>query len=147
MVKTDPEGYSIDDLRRDGTTSWTGVRNFQARNTLRDGMRAGDPVLIYHSSAEPTAIMGLAEVASAAHPDETAFDRKDDHYDPKSKREAPTWFAIDLRHVKTFREPVTREALAAEPALRKMVLLQRGSRLSVQPVAPEEFAAVMKLAR
>ena len=147
LVKTDPDSYSIADLARDGTTSWTGVRNFQARNTLRDDMSVGDPVLVYHSSADPMAIMGLAEVARAAYPDATAFDNQDDHFDPKSKRESPTWFAIDLRHVKTFKTPVTRERLAAEPALKKMVLLQRGSRLSVQPVTEAEFAAVIRLAR
>jgi predicted RNA-binding protein with PUA-like domain len=147
LVKTDPESYSIADLARDGTTSWTGVRNFQARNTLRDEMSVGDPVLFYHSSAEPTAITGLAEVASVAYPDESAFDKSDDHYDSKSKRDTPTWFAVDLRHVKTWREPITREQLAAEPALRKMALLRRGSRLSVQPVTVEEFAAVLRLAR
>ena len=144
LVKSDPDSYGIADLERDGTTSWTGVRNFQARNTLRE-MRVGDPVLVYHSSAEPLAIMGLAEVASAARPDETAFDKKDDHYDPKSQRESPTWFAIDLRHVKTFKTPVARERLAAEPALKKMVLLQRGSRLSVQPVTAEEWKAIVDL--
>jgi len=147
LVKTDPESYSIADLARDGTTRWTGVRNFQARNTLRDEMAVGDPVLVYHSSADPTAIVGLAEVAGPARPDETAFDLRDDHYDPRSKRESPTWFAVDLRHVETFREPVTRERLAAQPALRRMVLLQRGSRLSVQPVTAQEFAAVLELAR
>lgn len=147
LVKSEPSSYSIDDLERDDVTAWTGVRNFQARNTLRDEMQVGDPVLFYHSSADPTAIVGVAEVASASRPDETAFDRSDDHYDPKSKRESPTWFVVDLRHVTTFREPVTRERLAGEPALGKMVLLQRGSRLSVQPVTLDEFAAVLKLAR
>jgi predicted RNA-binding protein with PUA-like domain len=147
LVKTDPDSYSIADLARDGTTSWTGVRNFQARNTLRDEMSVGDPVLVYHSSADPMAIMGLAEVARAAYPDATAFDKRDDHYDPKSQRESPTWSAIDLRHVKTFKTPITRERLAAEPALEKMVLLQRGSRLSVQPVTEAEFAAVLRIAR
>ena len=147
LVKSDPDSYGIADLERDGATLWTGVRNFQARNTLRDEMAVGDPVLIYHSSADPMAIVGVAEVSGAARPDETAFDRKDDHYDPKSKRESPTWFAVELRYVTTFARPVTRERLAAQPALKKMVLLQRGSRLSVQPVTTPEFAAILKLAR
>ena len=146
-MKTDPDTYGIADLERDGSTAWTGVRNFQARNTLRDEMSVGDPVLVYHSSADPMAIVGIAEVSGAARPDETAFDRGGDHYDPKSKRSAPTWFAVELRHVKTFDQPVTRERLAAEPALKKMVLLQRGSRLSVQPVTTEEFGAILRLAR
>ncbi|HZJ71767.1 MAG TPA: EVE domain-containing protein [Planctomycetota bacterium] len=147
LVKSDPDSYGIADLERDGATLWTGVRNFQARNTLRDEMAVGDPVLVYHSSADPMAIVGVAEVSGAARPDETAFDRKDDHYDPKSKRESPTWFAVELRYVTTFARPVTRERLAAQPALARMVLLQRGSRLSVQPVTTPEFAAILKLAR
>jgi predicted RNA-binding protein with PUA-like domain len=147
LVKSDPDSYSIADLERDGATAWTGVRNFQARNTLRDEMAVGDPVLVYHSSAEPTAIVGIAEVSGAARPDETAFDRKGDHFDPKSRRESPTWFAVELRHVTTFERPVTREQLAAVPSLGKMVLLQRGSRLSVQPVTTAEFADILRLAR
>ncbi|MGQ0553396.1 MAG: EVE domain-containing protein [Planctomycetota bacterium] len=146
LVKTEPASYSIADLERDGHTLWTGVRNYQARNTLRDEMAPGDPVLVYHSSAEPMAIMGLAEVAGLSRPDPTAFDRSDEHFDPKSKPSAPTWYAVDLRHVRTFTAPLTRERLAAAPALRNMVLLQRGSRLSVQPVSAAEFAAVLKLA-
>ncbi len=146
LVKSEPESYSIADLQRDGVTPWDGVRNYQARNTLRDEMAVGDPVLFYHSSADPLAITGLAEVASAPRPDPTAFDRRDPHYDPKSSREAPTWYLVDLRHVATFAEPVTRQRLAAEPALAKMALLQRGSRLSVQPVTAGELAVVLKLA-
>ena len=147
LVKSEPESYSIDDLQRDEVTPWTGVRNYQARNTLRDAMAVGDPVLFYHSSTDPMAIVGLAEVASAPRPDPTAFDRNDDHYDPDSRREEPTWFLVDLRHVETFPVPLTRELLAAEPALRGMELLRRGSRLSVQPVTEAELKAVLALAR
>jgi predicted RNA-binding protein with PUA-like domain len=122
------------------------VRNYQARNTLRDEMKPGDPVLFYHSSTDPMAIVGTCRVASQPRPDETAFDKRDDHYDPDSDPAEPTWWLVDLRHVETFARPVTREELSAVPALRKMVLLQRGSRLSVQPVTRAEYEAVLALA-
>jgi predicted RNA-binding protein with PUA-like domain len=147
LVKSEPTSYSIADLKRDGVTAWTGVRNYQARNTLRDLMQPGDRVLFYHSSTEPMAVVGVCEVASAPRPDPTAFDRKDDHYDPDSDPANPAWWLVDLRHVESFAQPVPRERLAQEPALRSMVLLQRGSRLSVQPVTPVEFATVLALAR
>ena len=146
LVKTDAESYSIADLERDGVTPWTGVRNYQARNTLRDHMQPGDRVLVYHSSSDPLAVVGVAQVASFPRPDETAFQKGDDHYDPDSDPSNPTWWVVDLRHLQTFARPVTRERLAREPRLKGMVLLQRGSRLSVQPVTPEEFAAVLQLA-
>jgi predicted RNA-binding protein with PUA-like domain len=146
LVKTDAASYSIADLQRDGVTPWTGVRNYQARNTLRDQMQPGDQVLVYHSSSDPLVVAGVAEVASLPRPDETAFDKRDDHYDPDSDPSNPTWWLVDLSHVETFKAPVTRERLAAEPSCRRMVLLQRGSRLSVQPVTAEEFATVLRLA-
>ena len=146
LVKTDAASYSIADLQRDGVTPWTGVRNYQARNTLRDDMKPGDRVLVYHSSSDPLVVAGVAEVASLPRPDETAFKKGDDHYDPDSDPSDPTWWLVDLRHLETFPSPVTRERLALEPRLRRMVLLQRGSRLSVQPVTPEEFATVLELA-
>jgi len=146
LVKTDAESYSIADLERDGVTPWTGVRNYQARNTLRDQMQPGDQVLVYHSSSDPLVVAGVAEVASLPRPDETAFDKRDDHYDPDSDPADPTWWLVDLRHVQSFAAPITRERLAQEPRLKQMVLLQRGSRLSVQPVTTEEFATVLRLA-
>ena len=146
LVKTDAASYSIADLQRDGVTPWTGVRNHQARNTLRDQMKPGDRVLVYHSSRDPLVVAGVAEVASLPRPDETAFKKGDDHYDPDSDPSDPTWWLVDLRHVETFKAPVTRERLALELRLKRMVLLQRGSRLSVQPVTPEEYATVLELA-
>ncbi|HEX5009348.1 MAG TPA: EVE domain-containing protein [Planctomycetota bacterium] len=146
LVKTDASSYSIADLERDGVSPWTGVRNYQARNTLRDDMKPGDRVLVYHSRSDPLLVAGVAEVASLPRPDETAFKKNDDHYDPDSDPSDPTWWLVDLRHVETFKSPVTRERLAAEPRLRRMVLLQRGSRLSVQPVTAEEFSTVLALA-
>jgi predicted RNA-binding protein with PUA-like domain len=147
LVKTEPTSYSITDLERDGQTAWDGVRNYQARNILRDEMRPGDKVLVYHSSADPLAVVGLAEVAGPARPDPTAFDKRDHHHDPRSDPENPAWYLVDLRHVETFEVPVERQLLARQKALKDMLLLQRGSRLSVQPVRPAEFRAVVALAR
>lgn len=144
LVKSEPDVFSFDDLwaspRR--TTHWDGVRNYQARNTLRDEMKKGDLVLFYHSSTDPMAVVGVAEVVREGYPDHTAFDAKDPHYDPKSKREAPTWYMVDLRAVKKFLRPVTLAELRSTRGLEKMALLQKGSRLSVQPVSAVEFRIV-----
>jgi predicted RNA-binding protein with PUA-like domain len=146
LVKSNPASYSIADLERDGTTAWDGVRNYQARNILRDEMQPGDPVLYYHSSVEPMAIVGRAQVSGAARPDASAFDRQDDHYDPDSDRADPRWFERDLTHLETFAVPLERKLLTAERALADMLLLQRGSRLSVQPVTARQYDAVLALA-
>src|SRR5438128_1431389 len=116
LVKTEPDVFSFDDLWNAParTTRWDGVRNFQARNTLRDGMKKGDLVFVYHSSTDPTAIVGIAEIAREGYPDETAFDSKDDHFDPKSKRDAPTWFAVDLRAKERLPRPVTLAEMRSE---------------------------------
>jgi len=147
LVKTEPDAFSFDDLMAspDRTTCWDGVRNYQARNTMRDDMKRGDLVLFYHSSTEPAAIVGVAEVAREAYPDHTAFDEKDPHFDPKSRRDAPTWMMVDLRAVERLARPVTLAELRGVPGLEKMVLLQKGSRLSVQPVSASEWAIVCRL--
>ena len=144
LVKSEPDAFSFDDLlaspRR--TTHWDGVRNYQARNTLRDEMKKGDLVLFYHSSTDPMAVVGVAEVVREGYPDHTAFDPGDSHYDPKSKRELPTWFMVDLKAVKKFSRAVPLAELRATKGLEKMALLQKGSRLSVQPVRESEFSIV-----
>lgn len=144
LVKSEPDAFSFDDLlaspRR--TTHWDGVRNYQARNTLRDAMKKGDLVLFYHSSTDPMAVVGVAEVVREGYPDHTAFDPGDSHYDPKSRRELPTWFMVDLKAVKKFSRAVTLAELRATKGLEKMALLQKGSRLSVQPVSEAEFRIV-----
>lgn len=147
LVKSEPNAFSFDDLTASPkkTTCWDGVRNYQARNFMRDGMKKGDLVLFYHSNAEPTAVMGVARVARQAYPDHTAFDRTDPHYDPKSKLDAPSWMMVDLQAVERFTHPVTLAELRGVKALARMALLQKGSRLSVQPVTADEFAAVRKL--
>ena len=146
LVKTEPQAFSWHDLwtapRR--TTHWDGVRNYQARNFLRDQMRVGDGVFLYHSSADPTAIMGVCDVVRAGYPDHTAFDPAEQHYDPKSDPEHPTWYMVDLKAVEPFDPPVTLAELRAIPALARMALLQKGSRLSVQPVTPGEWETVLR---
>ena len=147
LVKSEPDTFSFDDLlaRPDRTTHWDGVRNYQARNFMRDEMKKGDLVFFYHSSADPTAIVGTAEVARDGYPDHSAFDPKDSHYDPKSKKDEPTWFMVDLRARDRFREPVTLTDLRGVKGLEKMVLLQKGSRLSVQPVTSGEWEIICRL--
>ncbi|MBP9890785.1 MAG: EVE domain-containing protein [Planctomycetes bacterium] len=145
LVKSEPGAYSIDDLERDGVTAWTGIRNYQARNFMRDDMQVGDAVLFYASGDEP-GITGLAEVSRKAYADETAFKKGHDSFDPKSKRDNPTWFNVDLRFVKQLERPISLAALKQTPGLEKMVLTQKGSRLSVQPVRPEEWEIIRKMA-
>ena len=147
LLKTEPGSYSFADLLRakGRTAGWDGVRNFQARNFLRDQMQEGDGVLIYHSRVEPMAVVGEAEIVRAGYPDPTQFEPADHHFDAKARRDAPTWFQVDVRAVKAFAHPVTLEQIKKTKALAAMALVQRGSRLSVQPVAPAEFRLVVKL--
>lgn len=147
LVKSEPDVFSFDDLmaRPDRTTHWDGVRNYQARNTMRDDMKQGDLVFFYHSSADPTAIVGMAEIARESYPDASAFDPGDSHYDPKSKKDVPTWYMVDIRGVAKFKRPVTLAELKATKGLETMTLLQKGSRLSVQPVKPEEWEIIYSI--
>jgi len=145
LVKSEPETFSFDDLLAapGRTTHWDGVRNFAARNHLR-AMKKGDRVLFYHSSTKPTAVVGVAEVAREAYPDSTALDKKDPHFDPKSKPDDPTWFMVDIKAVEAFKRPVSLDEIKKVKALANMALIRLG-RLSVQPVTPEEFEVVTKL--
>ncbi len=147
LVKSEPSVFSFDDLLAmpGRTTHWDGVRNYQARNTLRDGMKQGDQVFFYHSSTDPAAIVGIVEVVKEAYPDPSAFDPKDSHFDPKSKREAPTWFVVDLKAVKPLERAVSLTELRSVKGLEKMTLLQKGSRLSVQPVSAGEWKIITAL--
>jgi predicted RNA-binding protein with PUA-like domain len=147
LVKTEPHLYSIEDMERDGATPWDGVRNYQARNFMRDGMRPDDRVLVYHSQADPLGVYGVARVVGPAHPDATQFDRKSQYYDATSSPDDPRWWCVDLGHVGTFRSPVTRDAMKAEPGLAGMRLLKRGMRLSVMPVERDEFDLIVSLSR
>ena len=145
LVKTEPDAYSIDDLKRDRTTGWDGVRNYQARNFMRDEMKKGDEVLVYHSNADPPGVVGLAVVSREGHPDPTALDPKDPHFDPKSDPENPRWIQVELRFKRKFRRQVPLSELRADPALTDMPLLQKGQRLSVQPVDPSHLDHVLAL--
>ncbi len=147
LLKTEPGSFSFDDLWNapKRTTSWDGVRNFQARNMLRDEMKEGDLVFIYHSSTDPTGIVGVAEVSRTGYPDPTAFDSTDSHFDPKSKQESPSWYVVDVTAVKKFPEIITLERLRTVKGLEEMVLLKKGSRLSVQPVR-QTWEVITKLA-
>ncbi len=148
LVKSEPSTFSIDDLARSRrqTTCWDGVRNYQARNFMR-AMRRGDQVLFYHSNADPPALVGIAQVVREAYPDHTAFDTRNKHYDPRSTPAKPVWDMVDLRLVCKFSEPLPLDGLRKQSGLRKMELLRKGSRLSVQPVRPQEWKVVASLAR
>ena len=146
LMKSEPDEFSIDDLARapKKTAPWTGVRNYQARNFMRDGMRVGDGVLFYHSSCAEPGIAGIAEVASPAYPDATQFDPKSGYYDPKSRRDDPRWVHVDVKLVKKTRLLPLEEMRTAR-GLEDMVTLRRGNRLSITPVTPSEWKTVMKL--
>lgn len=146
LVKSEPSSFSWDDLWRapKRSTSWEGVRNYQARNFLRD-MRKGDRVFFYHSRAEPNAIVGIAEVAREAYPDPTQFDRKSEMHDPKSSHDEPRWSTVDLKAVRAFDRPVELTALRGVAGLEKMELLRKGSRLSVSSVTEGEARIVAAL--
>jgi predicted RNA-binding protein with PUA-like domain len=149
LVKSEPESFSIQDLANAPrqTTCWDGVRNYQARNFMRDGMKLGDRVLFYHSSVDPPCVVGVAVVAREAYPDPTAWNKKDSHFDPKASPENPIWQMVDLKLEEIFPRAIPIDELRGVPALAGMELLRRGSRLSVQPVTKDEFAAIAKLAR
>ena len=142
LLKSEPETFSVEDLRRVKVAGWDGVRNYQARNYLR-AMRKGDRALFYHSSVQPPEIVGIAEVVREAYPDPAQFDRRSHYYDPGSRKEDPRWSQIDVRFLKTFKNPMSLDRIKSLPALKEMVLLKRG-RLSVQPVTPKEWEIILK---
>jgi len=149
LLKTEPESFSIDDLMSapKRTAHWDGVRNYQARNLMRDEMKGGDLVFIYHSSASPPGVAGIAEVVREGYPDGSAFDPKDSHFDAKSDPATPTWMMVDVRGLERFATLVALPELRETKGLEKMVLLQKGSRLSVQPVRAAEWEIIAALGR
>jgi predicted RNA-binding protein with PUA-like domain len=147
LTKCEPAAYTIDDLERDGVTSWEGVRNFQARNFLRDEMQVGDGVLFYASNADPSGVTGLAEIARAGYPDHLAWKKGHKYFDPKSTKDAPIWYMVDLRFVERFPAVVPLETLKHTRGLEKMMVIRKGSRLSVQPVTKSEYDIVVRLGR
>lgn len=148
-MKTEPDVFSIDDLKNapNQTTYWDGVRNYQARNFMRDDMQLGDKVLVYHSNAEPSSVVGIATISKTSYPDFTAWDPTDSHYDPKSTEANPRWFMVDIHFESKFTVPQSLAMLREVSGLEGMELLRKGSRLSVQPVKESEFKIVSKLGK
>ena len=147
LIKSEPESFSFNDLKKskNQTTFWDGVRNYQARNFLRDEMKKGDQVLFYHSNSDPLAVMGICEVVKEGYPDHTQFDPDNDHYDPRADPKNPPWIMVDVKFVKEFKTPVTLDAIKSNPKLKNMRLIARGNRLSVMPVTKEEFDEIIKI--
>jgi predicted RNA-binding protein with PUA-like domain len=146
-MKCEPSAYTIDDLERDGTTSWEGVRNYQARNFMRDDMRPGDPVLFYASNADPSGVTGLAEIVRAGYPDPTAWTKGHKYFDRAEQESAPVWFMVDIGFVERFPNVVPLDELKGTKGLEDMVVTRKGSRLSVQPVTRAEYDIVVRLGR
>lgn len=145
LMKSEPSTYSIDDLEKQKTTPWEGVRNYQARNFMRDDMKVGDEVLFYHSNASPAGVMGLARVSQEAFPDHFAWDKKSKYYDPKSSPDNPRWMMVEVEFVKKFKGIISLEELKNHPDLEGMLVIKKGMRLSVQPVDKKHFEIVKKI--
>ncbi len=146
LMKTEPEAFSIEDLERKKREAWDGVRNYMARNYMRE-MQLGDLVLFYHSNAAPPGVAGVSEIVAEAYADPTQFDPSSKYYDPKSKPADPRWSLVDVGFVERFAQLLPLDVLKAEPSLTDMVVVQKGSRLSVQPVTKEQFKTVLAMAK
>lgn len=147
LMKSEPEMYSIDDLVREGTTLWEGVRNFQARSFMRDGMEVGDLMLFYHSNASPSGVAGVGRISRTKLVDTTAFDPKSQYFDPKSRPEKPVWFMVEVAFVEKFPRFVSLQELRNNPKLESLLILKKGSRLSITPVTKEEFTIIRSLGK
>lgn len=147
LMKSEPDAFGIDDLssRPSQTEHWDGVRNYQARNMMRDQMRIGDQVFFYHSNCSEPGIVGIAEVVKEAYPDFTAFDPDDKHFDPKSHPDKPTWFMVDVRFVKKLKRTISLRELKSLPELAELALVRRGNRLSIMPVTAEQWQRIIAL--
>jgi predicted RNA-binding protein with PUA-like domain len=148
LFKSEPETFSIDHLRacRNSTEHWDGVRNYQARNMLRDEVKQGDEVLFYHSNCSPPGIVGIAKVVKAGYPDFTAWDPRSDHFDPKTDPDKPRWFMVDVKFVRKFKRMITLDELKQNPKLESMLILRNGNRLSITPVTDGQCKAILKMA-
>ncbi|MBS1819302.1 MAG: EVE domain-containing protein [Acidobacteria bacterium] len=147
LMKCEPSAYTIERLAKDKVTGWEGVRNYQARNFMRDEMQVGDGVLFYASNADPSGVTGIAEIVRAGYPDPFAFKKGHAYYDEGSRKDAPTWYTVDVGFVETFPSIVPLEVLKRTPGLEQMMVTRKGSRLSVQPVTKAEFDIVRKLGK
>lgn len=147
LMKCEPAAFTIDDLARDGRASWEGVRNYQARNFMRDDMQAGDGVLFYASNADPSGVTGLAEIARAGYPDHFAWKKGHKYFDAASTEESPVWYMVDIAFVARFDETISLDQLKATKGLEQMMVTKKGSRLSVQPVTKSEYDIVVRLGK
>ena len=146
LMKSEPDVYSIDDLKRDGREMWDSIRNYQARNMMRDDMRIGDEVFFYHSNCKEPAIVGISKVCSEPYADPTQFDSKSRYFDPKSSKDDPRWMLVDVEFVRKFAAPITLTELKARSDLEGMILTRRGNRLSIMPVSDAHWNVVLSLA-
>lgn len=144
-MKSEPDVFSIDTLKKDVTTWWEGVRNYQARNFMMKEMIVGDEVLFYHSNATPPGIAGLAVISEAAKPDPTQFDKKSEYYDPKATKEKPNWFCTQVKYKKTFKHFITLEKLKNDKHCENLLVIKKGQRLSIQPVSEKDFQYLSQL--
>lgn len=143
-MKSEPHTFSIDDLKKNKTTEWEGVRNYQARNFMKDDMTVGDQVLFYHSSCEVPGVVGLAVVSRKARPDKTQFDKKSEYYFPKATLEKPSWFCVEIKFQKKFSQTITLEELKTDKSLKDLLVIKRGQRLSIQPVSEKDFNYILQ---
>lgn len=144
LMKSEPDTYSIDQLQKDKTTWWEGVRNYQARNYMMKDMNIGDEVLFYHSSCEVPGVVGLATISKTAEPDQLQFDKKSDYFDPKASKEKPIWFCTQVKFVSYLKNSVSLEQIRNDEKLKSMLVIQKGSRLSIQPVTQTDFEHILK---
>ena len=145
LMKSEPDVYSIDDLERDGREMWDSIRNYQARNMMRDDMRIGDEIFFYHSSCKEPAIVGISKVCSKPYPDPVQFDKKSRYFDPKSTQEEPRWILVDVEFVRKFKAPITLTELKTHKTLEDMILTRRGNRLSIMPVSDKHWDYILGL--
>lgn len=144
-MKTEPEVFSIDDLKKNKTTLWEGVRNYQARNFMMKEMQLGDLVLIYHSNANPSGVAGIASISKLAIPDPTQFDKKSEYFDPKATKEKPIWFCTEVKFISKLKNFISLEQIKNDPELQNMMVIRKGSRLSIQPVSQQDFQHLEKI--
>lgn len=147
LMKSEPDVFSIDDLASKKTSLWDGVRNYQARNFMTQDMKVGDTVLFYHSNAEPPGIAGIAEINGAAEPDPSQFDKKSEYFDPKATKENPRWFCVRVGFKEKFKRVISLDELRAEKAIKDMLVLRKGQRLSIQPVTHKEFECIRTMVK
>ena len=147
LMKSEPDVFSIDDLKTKKTSLWDGVRNYQARNFMTKDMQLGDQVLFYHSNAEPSGIFGIAKVSKLAQPDPSQFDKKSEYFDPKATKEKPIWFCVEVAFVEKFKHHLSLAEIKNDPTLKDMLVIKRGQRLSIQPVSQKDFDYICSLCR